>query len=71
MMLPKKVDNLLVAGMCASTGGRVRAIVGCMPMGHAAGTAAAMCATTGAMPRDLDIKKLQAKLRAQGQVIEL
>lgn len=71
MMLPKKVDNLLVAGMCASTGGRVRAILGSMAMGHAAGTAAAMCAATGAKPLSLDVKKLQTRLRAQGQVIEL
>jgi hypothetical protein len=71
MLLPRKVDNLLVAGMCASTGSRVRAIAGCMPMGHAAGTAAAMCAATGVKPRDLDYRELQAKLKAQGQIIDL
>jgi len=71
MMLPRKVDNLLVAGVCASTGARVRAILGCMSMGHAAGTAAALCAAGGANPRGLDVRKLQARLKAQGQVIEL
>jgi hypothetical protein len=42
-----------------------------MPMGHAAGTAAALCAATGSILRDLEIGKLQTKLRAQGQAIDL
>ena len=69
MMLPKQVENLLVAGGCASSAVRVRSMVGCMAMGHAAGTAGALCAASGAKPREMDIRKLQAKLRAQGQVL--
>jgi hypothetical protein len=69
MMLPKRVENLLVAGECASSALFVRSQVGCMAMGHAAGTAAALCAAGGVKPRDIDIKKLQAKLLAQGQVL--
>jgi hypothetical protein len=72
VMLPKQVDNLLVAGQCASSGARwFHGVITNMCMGHAAGTAASLCATSGAKPRDIDVKKLQAKLRAQGQILEL
>jgi len=63
------VENLLVAGECASSALRVRSMVGSMAMGHAAGTAAALCAASGAKPREIDMRKLQATLRAQGQVL--
>jgi hypothetical protein len=69
IMLPKRVEHLLVTGECASSPLLTRSQFGGMAMGHAAGTAAALCAATGAKPRDIDIKKLQAKLRAQGQIL--
>jgi hypothetical protein len=72
IMLPKQVGSLLVAGQCASSAPVwLHGIIGNMCMGHAAGTAAGLCATSGAKPRDIDIKKLQARLRAQGQILEL
>jgi hypothetical protein len=37
-----------------------------MAIGQAAGTAAALCATTGIAPRQLDVRLLQDALVAQG-----
>jgi len=61
-LLPKKVDNLLCAGRCASLErpvmAAVRVIPPCFAMGQAAGTAAAMAARKGIRPVDLDAKVL-------------
>jgi hypothetical protein len=40
-----------------------------MAMGEAAGVAAALAVKSGVEPRDVDISKLQAKLRANGAII--
>jgi hypothetical protein len=37
-----------------------------MAMGEAAGTAAAMAADAGISPRQIDVARLQQRLRAQG-----
>lgn len=70
MLLPLEVDNLLVAGRCASMthGGQSAARVsgGCFVMGQAAGAAAAMAACQGLAPRRLDVAQLQRHLAAQG-----
>jgi hypothetical protein len=70
MIVPKHVDNLLVAGRCASMtqSGQSAARVsgGCFVMGQAAGVAAAMALKTGRQPRDLDVEKLQARLETDG-----
>ncbi len=69
-LLPKKVENLLVAGRCLSAThealASVRMIPACMAMGQAAGTAAALCATGGVTPRDLDAGHLRNVLEGQG-----
>ena len=69
-LLPKQVDNLLVAGRhysATSTAQKMsREIPPCMAMGEAAGVAAAMALDAGVRVRDVDVKALQAKLRAQG-----
>ena len=69
-LLPKEIDNLLVAGRhysATSTAQKMsREIPPCMAMGEAAGVAAAMALDAGVRVRDVDVKRLQAKLRAQG-----
>jgi hypothetical protein len=70
MLLPKVVNNLLVAGRCASMthmGQSAARVSGaCFVMGQTAGTAAALAIDASVRPRDLDIKKLQARLEANG-----
>ena len=39
---------------------------GCLVMGQAAGTAAAMSLAMGVSPYNVDVRQLQAQLRAQG-----
>jgi len=69
-LLPKQIDNLLVAGRhysaTSSAQKMSREIPPCMAMGEAAGVAAAMALDAGVSVRDVDVKRLQAKLRAQG-----
>ena len=69
-MLPRNVENLLVAGRHYSatpTAQKIsREIPPCMAMGEAAGVAAAMALERGVRVRDVDVKLLQKKLRAQG-----
>jgi hypothetical protein len=70
MLLPTGLDNLFVAGRCASMthGGQSAARVtgGCFVMGEAAGTAAAMVVANGGTTRTVDVPRLQATLLAQG-----
>ncbi len=69
-VLPEKIDGLLMAGRCISTthvgaaGGK--SMGNCMATGHAAGSAAALCAKKGCLPRRLDVATLQSALRADG-----
>ena len=75
VLLPRKVDNLLVAGRCISATrealGAIRVIPPCFAMGQAAGTAAAMCVKANTSPAKVDIPALQATLRAQGAVLDM
>ncbi|MGI9425426.1 MAG: FAD-dependent oxidoreductase [Hyphomicrobiaceae bacterium] len=68
--LPQGVDNLLVAGRCASTTqdgqASLRVSGPCFAMGQAVGTAAALALKQGIDPRALDIAMLQDRLRADG-----
>jgi hypothetical protein len=70
MILPLKVENLLVAGRCASMthGGQSAARVSgpCFAMGQAAGTAAHLALKEGIFPRTLDIELLKKTLQADG-----
>jgi hypothetical protein len=56
-LVPKKIENLLVAGRCISTDhvahGSVREMGTTMPLGEAAGCAAALCIAKGRTPRKL------------------
>jgi hypothetical protein len=69
-LVPKGIDNLLVAGRCISSEQQPyeshRAMVNVMAIGQAAGTAAALCGETNATPRRLDVGLLQERLVAQG-----
>jgi hypothetical protein len=74
MCLNGQVANLAVAGRCASSTHEAHASVRlqshCMVMGQGVGTAAAMALAAGVEMRDVDMKKLQSKLRADGAYIE-
>lgn len=69
-LLPKNVENLLVAGRSIScdfrTQSSLRSIPCCMATGQAAGTAAALCVEKNVSPKALDVKSLQEKIIAQG-----
>jgi hypothetical protein len=73
MLTPEGLDNLLVAGRCASMthdGQSAARVSGaCFVMGEAAGTAAALALDGNAMPRDIAVEKLQLRLREQGAFI--
>lgn len=70
MCLPQKIDNLLVAGRCASMthdGQSAARVSGaCFVMGQAAGTAGALALKAGVAPCALDVRLLQARLRRDG-----
>ena len=70
MLLPKGVDNLLVAGRCGSMThmgqSAARVSGGCFVMGQAVGSAAALAADAGIQPREIDVQQLQERLEADG-----
>jgi hypothetical protein len=70
MIVPQKIDNLFVAGRCASMthGGQSAARVSgpCFVMGQAAGTAAHLALQSNVSPRQLDVGKLQERLERDG-----
>ncbi len=72
-LLPRRVDNMLVAGRCISATHEgmagVRVMGTCVAMGQAAGTAAAMAVRAAARPRDLDTGELRRLLRADGALV--
>ena len=67
-LVPVKLDNLLVAGRCLSSEFMAQAasrlIMTCLNMGQAAGTAAAQSLKEQVVPRKIDVKALQATLKA-------
>jgi len=70
VLLPQKIDNLLVAGRHYSVTSQAqkisREIPPCMAMGEAAGVAAALAIRAGVTARKVDVAQLQKTLRAQG-----
>jgi hypothetical protein len=72
-LLPKGVENLLVAGRCISAEeeamGQLRLIPVCSATGQAAGTAAALAVREGVTPGKLDVSGLQKVLG--GQAVDL
>jgi FAD dependent oxidoreductase len=70
ILLPKKLDNLLVSGRCASMSheGQSSARVSgpCFVMGQAAGTAADLALKHRVPPRRVDTRLLQERLETDG-----
>jgi hypothetical protein len=70
VLVPKTIDNVLAAGRCVSGDPRLadylRVIPTCFVTGHAAGCAAAIAVQDNCRPRDVETRKLQKVLRAQG-----
>lgn len=69
-LVPKDIDNLLVAGRCISSTHEGQSAIRVIPIvvaiGQAAGVAAALSAKLNMFPRRLDVSLLQRTLRSQG-----
>ena len=74
-LVPRRIDNLLVAGRCVSAEfnalAAVRVIATGMSTGQAAGIAAAMCLKEDIAPRNLDGKRVREALIAQGVPLDM
>jgi hypothetical protein len=72
-LLPREIDNLLVAGRCISVDHQVhhatKEIPACMATGEAAGVAAALCLERGVAPATLAVDELRARLEAGGAIV--
>jgi hypothetical protein len=72
-LVPKKINNLLVAGRCISTThealATTRLTPSAMAVGQAAGTAAAIALDSGTLPGEIDVKALQRELVADKMVL--
>jgi hypothetical protein len=69
-LLPRNVDNLLVAGRCISGTHEAHSSYRVMPISMATGQAAGVCAAvavrSGSSPRNLPVRKVQFELLRQG-----
>ena len=70
MLLPKKLDNILVAGKASAGGSLVRGIVQCQHLGEVAGIAAALSVQGKTSPRNLSTSELQKALLRRGVLLE-
>ena len=72
-LIPKKINNLLVAGRCISSDHEAQASYRIMPivccLGEAAGVGAAVSVKDGCSPKDADIRKIQKILLESGAFI--
>jgi FAD dependent oxidoreductase len=73
-LIPKDVDNLLVAGRMISVDlsahNSTRNTVCCLICGQAAGTAASLAASQRIAPRDVDRQMLRERLRQSGVLLQ-
>ena len=73
-LLPRTIENLLVAGRCHSATSEAlassRVTATAMGMGQAAGTAAAIAIAEKLSPRDVRVVDLQDSLISQGAILE-
>ncbi len=73
-LVPKVVDNLLVAGRCISVThralGSTRVMPQCGLLGEAAGAAAALSLKANCTPRQIDTGSLQEHLRTAGAIVD-
>ena len=69
-LLPKGVEQMLIAGRCVSAdstaAGAIRVMPPCMGMGQAAGIAAAMAVKAGTTVRKVDAQALRTRLKENG-----
>jgi hypothetical protein len=69
-LIPKKLDNVLVAGRCISTDrymqGSVRVMPGCFITGQACGVAAAIACENDTDTRSVKVAELQKRLKVMG-----
>ncbi|TFF89224.1 MAG: FAD-dependent oxidoreductase, partial [Promethearchaeota archaeon] len=74
-LVPKEIENLLVAGRCIScthiAHSALRKVPICLVTGQAAGTAAALSIKKKITPRELNYKELQKTLREQDVIVKL
>jgi glycine/D-amino acid oxidase-like deaminating enzyme len=72
-LVPRDIDNLLVAGRCISATheahGSLRVMPPCFATGQAAGTAGALTLELDTRPRDIDVSLLRDSLSQQGALI--
>lgn len=72
-LIPRKVENLIVAGMCIGcdhpSQASLRGAATCMATGHAAGTSAALAAIQRLGIRDIDVRNMQEKLLEQDVIL--
>ena len=72
-LVPERLDSLLVAGRCFSADPKANNdynwIQHCIPMGQAAGTAAALAVKNKVQPRLVDYMQLQELLMSQGAAL--
>jgi hypothetical protein len=69
-IIPERIDGLLAAGRCISADheglSAGKSMGNCFATGHAAGVAAALSSRLKKAPRELDVKKIQEILKADG-----
>lgn len=72
-LVPRKIENLLIAGRSLSAThealASVRMMPSCMAMGQAVGTAAVLSIEMKTAPRQIDTRKLRADLQEQGVML--
>ncbi|MAT43346.1 MAG: FAD-dependent oxidoreductase [Anaerolineaceae bacterium] len=73
-LLPKTMDNLIIAGRCLSADhdahASVRSMGQCMAMGQAAGAAASISVVNKQTPHTIVINDLQTQLKKLGAILE-
>lgn len=74
VMVPRNVDNLLVAGRCISAThvalGSTRVMPQCAALGEAAGTAAVLSLESDRPVRSIAVGELQRRLKAAGAIVD-
>lgn len=74
IIVTKDIDNLFVAGRCASAShealGSLRVMPQCGVMGEAAGTAAAISIKNNVTPENIDVKELQRVLKKNNCIVD-